>query len=207
MQLREPAKFYAGLRVAALFGRRLSQSQVNGCATILEAASSVGWPIAFTAYGLATAFHETARTMQPVKEIGGDAYFHRMYDIEGDRPAVARQLGNLNPGDGARFPGMGYVQCTGRANAMRVQVELGERVVDCPELLMQPDIAARVMVLGMTEGWFTGRKLADLLSGRVASRAQFAAARRIINGRDRADAIADYALAFQDALVVGGWGA
>jgi len=51
--------------------------------------------------------HETASTMQPIKEIGNAAYFKRMYDIEGARPAKARELGNIHPGDGAKFCGMG----------------------------------------------------------------------------------------------------
>jgi predicted chitinase len=36
-----------------------------------------------------------------------------MYDINGRRPAKALKLGNVNPGDGVRFHGRGYVQLTG----------------------------------------------------------------------------------------------
>ncbi len=56
------------------------------------------------------------RTMQPIKEYGGERYFYRMYDITGYRPGVAKHLGNLQPGDGARFPGRGLVQLTSRKN-------------------------------------------------------------------------------------------
>ncbi|MDB5447233.1 MAG: hypothetical protein JWQ97_2550, partial [Phenylobacterium sp.] len=35
-------------------------------------------------------------------------------------------------------------------------------------------------------------------------RAQFTAARRAVNGQDRAGLIADYAMRFQDALLAGG---
>jgi hypothetical protein len=41
------------------------------------------------------------------------------------------------------------------------------------------------------------------LGGR-ATRAQFTAARRIVNGQDRASLIADYAMRFQDVLLAGG---
>lgn len=38
-------------------------------------------------------YHETAGTMQPVKEYGGQSCFKRVYDIQGARPAKARDLG------------------------------------------------------------------------------------------------------------------
>jgi len=38
-----------------------------------------------------------------------------------------------------------------------------------------------------------------------AARQQFCAARRIVNGQDRAALVASYALAFQQALEAGGW--
>jgi hypothetical protein len=57
----------------------------------------------------------------------------------------------------------------------------------------------------MIEGWFTGRKFATALPDAIASREQFTKARRIINGVDRADKIAGYAVDFQAALIAGGW--
>ncbi len=40
----------------------------------------------------------------------------------GAAPAKARELGNINPGDGARFHGRGYVQLTG-AQQLRQDAE------------------------------------------------------------------------------------
>ena len=58
----------------------------------------------------------------------------------------------------------------------------------------------------MEEGWFTGKKLADYLPGSgPATLKQFRESRRIINGLDRADDLADYAIRFQKALSAGGW--
>ena len=74
----DPARFFAGVRKR--FGR-LSQGQVDGFNTLLTALSD--WPVSWVAYALATTWHETAMTMQPVKENGGSAYFRRMHDIEG----------------------------------------------------------------------------------------------------------------------------
>ena len=72
--------------------------------------------------------------------------------------------------------------------------------------MLQPRIAADGMVWAMKAGAFTGKALKHYLppSG-LATRAEFRAARRIINGMDRADDIAGYALAFQDALAAGQW--
>jgi hypothetical protein len=35
-----------------------------------------GAPLSWTAYALATAYRETASTMQPIKEYGGPSLFH-----------------------------------------------------------------------------------------------------------------------------------
>jgi hypothetical protein len=53
------------------------------------------------------------------------------------------------------------------------------------------------MVLGMTEGWFTGKRFASYLPAKgPATTVQFTFARRIINGIDRADKVAGYAMSF-----------
>src|ERR1043166_3168266 len=65
---------------------------------------------------LATIAVETAHQFRPIDEFGGPEYWHKMYDIEGERPHVARELGNLTLGDGVKFHGRGLVQTTGRKN-------------------------------------------------------------------------------------------
>jgi putative chitinase len=207
MSLSRPAAFFVKLR-SGLLGPTLSHDEVDGCNAILSACT--GAPLSWAAYEFATPYHETAHTMQPVKERGGEAYFRRMYDPQGNRPQVAHALGNTEPGDGARFAGRGYVQLTGRANYFKAgrELGLGDALLDDPDLAMQPDIAAKIMARGMAEGWFTGRRLLHFLPTEgAATRADFMAARRIINGQDRADLIADYAIEFQDALALGGWSA
>lgn len=187
--------FFDAVR-ASLFGGRLTEDQVVGMEAILEAApSDLG--LEPLAYCLATAYHETARTMQPIKEWGGEAYFRRMYDIQGGRPAKARELGNLQPGDGARFAGRGYVQLTGRKNYVRAGQALGIDLVSDPDLAMRPDIAAQIMFRGMSEGWFTGKRLADYFG---PGKADPVNARRIVNGLDRADLIAGHHRKFLTAL-------
>lgn len=202
-RLADPAAFFAELRKSKAMGPTLSAEEVSGCEAILAACKS--WRLSWTAYGLATAHLETAGTMQPIKEYGGQAYFRKMYDIEGARPAKARELGNLTPGDGVKYAGRGYVQLTGKANYQKAGAALGQDLVGSPDLAMRPDIAASIMSQGMEQGWFTGKKLADYLPSDLGTVDQFKAARRIINGQDRALDIARTAMEFQRALTAGEW--
>ncbi len=207
-KLNAAPKFFDFLRRNDLLGPTLSTDEVTGLNALTGAFAEADWPIAFAAYGLATAYLETAHTMLPIKEMGGEAYFRRMYDITGTRPKVAAALGNTQPGDGVLFAGRGYPQLTGRTNYAKAdtQLGLGGALLRNPDLAMRPDIAAKIMVRGMQFGWFTGRKLADYLP--IASKAtigQFRPARKIVNGSDRADDIAGFALVFQDALAAGEW--
>lgn len=205
--LADAGAFYKALRApGGLFAGGLSQPQVDGLTGLLAAMAAAHWPLAFAAYGLATPYLETAHTMQPIKEIGGAGYFTRMYDIAGARPAKARELGNLAPGDGARYAGRGYVQLTGKTNYARAGAHVGADLVGNPDLAMDHAIAAKVLVWGMETGAFTGKKLADYLPLSGPGHAGlFTAARRIINGQDRAVLIADEAMHFQAALQAGGW--
>lgn len=196
--------FFDGVR-AGLLGPKLDEGEVTGCQAILEACA--GFPVAWTAYALGTAYHETAHTMQPIKELGGPKYFHRMYDIEGARPALAKRHGNTTPGDGVKYAGRGYVQLTWKCNYALAAEKLNVDLVGNPDLAMNKDIAALILRHGMKDGWFTGKSLADYLTtSGPAGRAQFASARRIINGTDKAQLIAGYAMDFQNALIAAGWG-
>lgn len=205
MTLKNAPAFFTKLR-GGLLGPSLEPSEVEGLNAILDACK--GLTAAQTAYCLATAFHETAHTLQPIKEMGGPAYFTRMYDINGLRPDVARRLGNVNPGDGAKFAGRGYVQLTGRTNYLKAgqKLGLGDGLVTNPDRAMEDAIAAQIMRAGMEAGWFTGKSLTSyLFDGKAGTLDQFTNCRKIINGSDRANLIAGYAMDFQTALQLGEW--
>ena len=66
-----------------------------------------------------------------------------------------------------------------------------------PDLALVPKHAADILVLGCTEGWFTGKKLSDYLNNMASG---YREARKVVNGLDDADLIASYARLFQQAL-------
>lgn len=198
-----PRKFFDHARNGIL-APTLSEDEVSGCIAILEAMQ--GLPKAWVAYALATSFHETAHSLQPIKEFGGNNYFFRRYDIQGQNPRLARQLGNTQAGDGVKFAGRGYVQLTGRTNYQKAATKLGVDLVNDPDLAMSKDIAALILRHGMREGWFTTKRFDTYLpAAGLATAVQFQAARRIINGTDKQALIANYAVEFQKALVAGEW--
>lgn len=193
------------LRQSALMGPTLSTGEVNGVIAILDAAqcyATLG--AARVAYMLATAYHETNGTMEPISEYGSNAYFTLHYDINGKNPTRAKQMGNTSPGDGIKYRGRGLVQLTWKSNYIKATEQLKVDLVNNPDMAMQVGIAAQIMVEGMVEGWFTGATLLRLPSGSEATEAKFIDARKIINGTDRAERIAKYALKFQEYLVEAG---
>jgi putative chitinase len=204
--------FYDWLRDNNMLGPKITPAEFKGCDAITRACAAARWPISFTAYALGTAYLETNHQMLPVREAywlsdtAAAAYFHRMYDPDGQRPDVAKRLGNTRPGDGGRYPGRGYPQLTGAANYAKAGEALGVDLLGHPERALEPDIAAKVMVRGMAEGWFTGKRLADYLpASGPATLEQFVPARHIVNGSDRAADVAGFAVNFQRSLEAGKW--
>jgi len=189
--------FFDELRNSGIFGSALKPDQVKGLQTVCSAAKAANWPVSFTAYALATACHETAYTMQPVRE----AYWLS----ENWRSKNLRYF---------PFYGRGYVQLTWKENYDKAdrELKLGGQLSKNLELALDPDIAARIMVRGMQEGWFAGDRNGNrhtlarhLPANGPASVAQMTSARRIINGTDKNEKIAAEAMKFQKALQAGGW--
>jgi len=92
----------------------------------------------------ATIAVETARAFQPIHECGGDAYFTKHYEGRED-------LGNTEPGDGARFHGRGFSQLTGRANYLRYGGLIHVDLVAAPDKALDPDNAAEIFALFFRE--------------------------------------------------------
>lgn len=207
--LQKPTAFYALVRASdAIFGGKLTPEQFAGCEADLQLGAG-RLPLSWMAYCLATDYHETGHTMQPIHEAGSRAYLDKY-----DTGRLAAALGNTpeDDDDGVLFAGRGKPQVTGHRNYAKANQrlhELGilkpaEDLLAKPDLMLRMDVASAALVIGMLEGWYTGKTLNTYLPN-PATRQHFANARRIINGADKADLIAGYAMAFQDALRAGAW--
>jgi len=193
--------FFDAVRID-LFGGSLSKKQVEGLTVFLDywethhASKDDRW----LAYVLGTAHHEVDRTFKPIKEYGGRKYFFRMYDIDGDRPKVAKSLGNIFPGDGVLFHGRGFVQLTGRANYADWENRLGIDLTSsatAADQVMKLEVATEIIFEGMILGTFTGKKLADYFAN---VKEDWPRARRTVNGMNRAQLIATYAKTYYRAI-------
>lgn len=188
--LAHPGIFFTAVRAIT---KGLDQTQVDTINRLLVSAAE--WRTSWLAYALATAWHECR--LRPIHEEGGPAYLAR---YEG-----RAELENTHKGDGVKYAGRGLVQLTGRRNYRRAGEYLGLDLLEVPDQALEPAVAARILVWGMEGGEFTGKSLGDYLTGELATFMEYKNARRIINGTDKDELIAGYALDFQKALLAGGW--
>ena len=174
-----------------LFDGTLKQSQVDGLTAILDkwetdhSADDDRW----LAYILATVHHETDKKFQGIKEYGRDSYFNK-YEGRAD-------LGNNQRGDGLRFKGRGFVQLTGRRNSTKFSQILGIDLVGNPDLALDIANCVEIIFYGMTKGIYTSKKLSDYFN---KTKGDWVEARKIINGRDKANLIAGYGKQFYAAI-------
>lgn len=184
--------FYAYCRRAP-FGGRLTQQQVDGINCVLSAwedASPEG-DIRHLAYIFATAFHETGGTMAPVRE--GFAKTD-----SGARKIVAKyKYGKPDKDTGHVYYGRGLVQLTWATNYRRMSGYVGVDLYSKPDLALDPAISAKILVVGMLRGLFTGDGLREYFND---SFDDAVGARKIVNGRDKAHLIAGYHAHFLAAL-------
>lgn len=175
------AVFFSVAR-SVIFGGEMRQPQVDGCNVILNAWGDSDADQRWVAYSLGTAFHETAHTMQPIAEIGH---------------GLGRPYGKPDPATHLIYYGRGYVQLTWRANYAKLGQMIGVDLVGQPDRAMEPAIAAKVMVEGLSQGVFTGRPL-----GRYFNHDDddWVRARETVNGLDKAELVAGYSLHFFHAM-------
>lgn len=101
--------------------------------------------VAMQEFDINTPERQAAFLAQIGHESGG---LHWVVELWGPTLAQSRyegrvDLGNTEPGDGVRFRGRGLIQTTGRANYDRTGDALGVDLIGQPELLAQPELAAR----------------------------------------------------------------
>ena len=122
----------------------LSQSQVDGTNALLDEweKERSGEDTRWLAYVLATAYHETAHTMQPIAEYGHGS--GRPYGVPDEITHLA-------------YYGRGFCQLTWKSNYRVAGDFCGADLVAHPELALDPHIAAKIICEGMKDGWFTAR--------------------------------------------------
>ena len=186
-----PDKFFPAIR-STIFHGYMKTPQFEGIKEILRCVDAhfPGMDQRWLAYILATVYHETDFTMQTIPEEGHGA---------------GHPYGKPVAPYGQIYYGRGYVQLTWLFNYQHANDQLhhaglltpDQDLVKNPDLALDPDIAGAILVLGMTQGWFTHYDLSDFFNSR---RTDFTHARLIINGMDCAAQIAVYAGHFRDAL-------
>lgn len=199
----DEARFFASVRIS-IFGGRLRAAQLAGTKTVLagfEKALPGGDP-RWLAYMLATAFHETAATMQPVRETlaATDAEAIARLDrafATGRLPMVRKPYWRPDA-EGKSWLGRGFVQLTHRHNYEAMSALTGIDLLERPERAMEPEVATAILIHGMAGGSFTSHRLSDFFSN---SREDWDGARAIINGTDRARLVGSYGRAFHRALL------
>ena len=169
--------FYKHIRQNPFPGE-LAPPQVEGINAILDEWERRGLEdTRWLAYILATAYHETAFTMQPIEEYGkGKGYPYGVPD----------------PETGKIYYGRGLAQLTWKHNYQRLGNLLNVDLVHHPEMALDMEIATQIIYEGMIRGEFTGKKLAHYFK----EESDWYNARKIINRLDKADRIGRYARAF-----------
>lgn len=126
------------------------------------------------AYILATAWHESR--LKPIKE----------YRAKAGTSAYERQNRYWPSG----YYGRGFVQLTWKENYEEMGEVVGADLVSSPDLALNVEYAAKIIVYGMMNGTFTGKKLGRYIS---AITKDYYNARRVVNGTDKASLIKGYA--------------
>lgn len=169
----------------------LKDSQRAGLDALLTAAEADAdiTDIRWLAYMFATVKHECAGTWRPIEEYGkgeGHAYGKpvTVTDPEGHSYSNA-------------YYGRGYVQLTWDYNYRNMGSVLSNRLLYEPSLALDAEVAYRILSYGMRNGSFTGAKLSRFIDGATCD---YVNARKIINGLDQADRIAEYAKTLETLL-------
>jgi putative chitinase len=188
--------FYDYVR-EGLFKNTLSTKQFEGIEAILIGCSKACVnDLRHIAYMLATVFHETAKTMQPIEEFGKGL----KYDY-GKKLKMSRKPYTT---PNKIYYGRGLVQLTWYENYNGMSKILSLPLLTNPELLLTMEVSVKVMIEGMTKGKskfgdFTGVSLENYFNSK---KTDWVNARKIINGLDKSELIAGYAKEFYKGLIL-----
>lgn len=189
-------KFYQAYR--DVFGPITKDDTVSSIDAILAQLNATEIkikPIEKMAYMLATVRHECGPNMLPITEnlnysakrltqvwpsrfptIDKAAKYANNPEMLGDY-VYGNRLGN-GRFEGFRYRGRGFVQITGYTNYKKFSELLGIDLIANPDLAKDKSIGAKILITGMVDGLFTGRKLSGYInSGKI----DYVNARDIVN--------------------------
>ena len=179
--------------IVKLQGFALSQEQADNIKIIYNTCLEFGIKRKrHIAYIFATIFHEGARK----ETINGKTVYRRVVSVEEIGKGKGKPYGSkikyskikyTNP-DKLYF-GRGFVQITWHEVYEKFGKLLKMDLLSNPELALNPTIGAKIAVLGMRDGLFTGVNLERYFND---SRTDAISARKIINGTDKAELIEGY---------------
>ena len=179
--------------IVKLQGFALSQEQADNINIIYNTCIELGIKRKrHTSYIFATIFHEGSRK----ERVNGKTIYRRIVSVEEVGKGKGKPYGSkikyskktyINP-DKIYF-GRGFVQITWYEVYERFGKLLKIDLLNNPELCLNAEIGARIAVLGMRDGLFTGVNLERYFND---SRTDAINARKIINGTDKAGLIENY---------------
>ncbi len=181
-----------------VFKKKLNNDQTEALYSMAEFFEDYGGKLnAQLAYIFATAYHEVGPALKPVREgfAKDDAQAIRITTKMFTDGKISTNY--ALPVNGKSYFGRGFVQLTWEANYKKLGKVLGEPLAEKPELALETEIAAKIIVKGMIDGLFSNKKLSDYINDK---KTDYTGARRIINGIDRAAMVSAYAIKFAQAL-------
>ena len=181
----------------------LAAAQVDGMNALLDAGAAL--PLHHMANVMAQVRRETGGHMAPIKE----TVMPHHKDKNPSDAEVIRRLDRAFAAGKLKWVktvywrdgwfGRGQIQLTHRANYAKFGINE-------PNDATRPHISAHIAVVGMRDGMFTGKKLADYDFPADLYAPPKSNPRRIVNGPDGSDAeVAKFHLQFAKALEAAGW--
>lgn len=195
--------FFDSIRLS-LFHGKLTQGVVDTAGAIIQSCNKYQVTrLEQIAYILATAKHEAYHPnynpdWHPVRE--GYAMTNQGAIKAVTNLYIAKKISKnyaLPLANGLSYYGRGLVQITHPGNYSSIGKRIGVDLYNNPDLALRGEVACDILVVGMKEGIFTGVKLSTYFT---ATKSDALNARKIINGVDQQERIADMYSKFLTAL-------
>lgn len=200
----------------------LTQNQVDGIRLLTEDIDRKcpGMSVQYAAYMMATVQRETGALFQPVREGFTKDNDHAVAAVTRlfEEGRIKHNYALPDPITGQNYYGRGVVQITSKDNYVKGDVMLkttypdvvekikehnllGEfSLVNDPDFALIPAVASALLIGGMLQGMYTGKKLSDFDNKGPNGSYAYIGARTIINGLNMCVQVASFATGWEKAL-------